>query len=66
MDAENGIFRFAGVTIFDDKPFLLSLAVSKDTSEATFRINCENTILAAMAKTNLVKALALLEGEKHS
>jgi len=52
VDFTSGTFKFAGLTIFDDKPFLLSLVVSQD-NEASFRINCENTILAAMAKQTL-------------
>ena len=65
VDAAPGTLKLAGVTIFDDKPFLLSL--TKEAGEVSVKINCENPILGAMAKTNLVKALASVEGtEKQS
>jgi len=87
VDPEKGTFKFVGVTIFDDKPFLLSFQFNKKTdteeegaaekaaaaTEVLFKINCENTILASMAKTKLVKALSSLSkpnelgqnGQKH-
>jgi len=64
VDAESGL-KLAGVTVFDEKPFLLSLV--KEGSEVTFKINCENTILGNMAKSNLTKALTTVVGtEKQS
>jgi len=65
VDAESGTLKLAGVTVFDERPFLLSLV--KEGVEVTFKINCENTILAAMAKSSLIKALAGVVGtEKQS
>jgi hypothetical protein len=60
VDVEEGLFKFAGVTIFDDRPFLLSITADKDGGEVRIRINCENTILASMAKTRTIKVLAAL------
>jgi len=45
LDVENGKFRFAGKTIIEDKPLLVTVDVNKDAGTAKCSVKSESTML---------------------